>query len=148
MPLKIELKSGERLIINGSVIQNVGPNTKILVYNNSAVLREKEVLSGEDSTTPSARIYFALQCAYIFPHKRDEYLDHYRRFLKEYVHACPSSADLAALIETEVEQGHIYKALKSAQKLITHEAHIIKAFESSMDHDGDEDPEEDHSDPA
>ncbi len=73
MPLKIDFKSGDKMVINGAVVENVGPNTKLLVHNESAILREKEILSVADSTTPASRVYFSLQCSYIFPQKRDEY---------------------------------------------------------------------------
>ena len=30
MPLKLDIKSGEKMMINGAVLENVGPNAKIL----------------------------------------------------------------------------------------------------------------------
>ena len=59
----IEIKSGDKLIINGAVIENTGSNTKLLIHNQASILRQKEVMSEEDSITPAARVYFALQCA-------------------------------------------------------------------------------------
>lgn len=57
MPLKLEFKSGDKLMINGAVIENIGANAKILVHNEAAILRNKEVLSETDEATPAARVY-------------------------------------------------------------------------------------------
>jgi flagellar protein FlbT len=128
MPLKIDFKAGDKMVINGAVLENVGPNTKLLIHNESAILREKEVLSVADTTTPASRVYFALQCSYIFPQKKDEYLKVFRKFLKEYVEACPSAKDIALDIEREVADGRIYRALKRTHKLIAHESRIIEGL--------------------
>jgi len=128
MPLKIEFKSGDKLIINGAVVENVGSNTKILIHNESAVLREKEVLSSHNTKTPAARVYYALQCAYIFPQQREKYLGLFRSFLHDYITACPSATPLADAIFKEVEDGRIYKALKESQRLIVHEGEILSTF--------------------
>ena len=133
MPLKIDFKSGDKMVINGAVVENVGPNTKLLVHNESAILREKEILSVADSTTPASRVYFSLQCSYIFPQKRDEYLKVFRKFLTEYVEACPSAHSIAQEIEAEVNQGRVYKALKKTQKLIAHEAQIVKGLQHDLE---------------
>ena len=69
MPLKLDLKAGEKMVINGAVLENVGPNAKILVHNQAMILREKEVLTEDICATPASRIYLALQCAYMFPDK-------------------------------------------------------------------------------
>ncbi|MDH5749901.1 MAG: flagellar biosynthesis repressor FlbT, partial [Rhodospirillales bacterium] len=94
MPLLIEFKSGDKLIINGAVMENAGANTKLLVRNESAVLREKEVLSIGDTNTPASRAYFALQCAYIFPGKKDEYLEKFNGLIDDFLAASPSSKEI------------------------------------------------------
>lgn len=133
MPLKIDFKSGDKMVINGAVVENVGPNTKLLVHNESAILREKEILSVADSTTPASRVYFALQCSYIFLQKRDDYLKVFHKFLTEYVEACPSAHAIAEEIEAEVKQGRVYKALKKTQKLIAHEAQIVRGLQHDLE---------------
>ncbi len=52
MPLKLDLKCGEKMIVNGAVLENVGPNAKILIHNLATVLREKEILTQDDAATP------------------------------------------------------------------------------------------------
>ncbi len=132
VPLKLDFKSGDKLIINGAVIENVGPNAKLLVHNESAILREKEILSVADTSTPAARVYFALQCAYMFPHKKDEYLELFHRFLGEYVGACPSAKPIAERIDQSVAEDRLYRGLKETQKLIAHETGLLKELETEV----------------
>ena len=139
MPLSIDFKAGDKIIINGAVIENLGSNSKISVHNQAAILRGKEVLSAEDSITPASRIYFALQCAYIFPQNRGDYIESYANLLAEYLEACPSAKSIADGIQASVDQGQLYKALKTAQDLIIHEAEILSSLQQELDEVAHED---------
>ena len=141
MPLKLDLKSGDKLVINGAVIENVGPNAKLLVHNESKILREKEILSVADTSTPASRVYFALQCAYMFPHKEDEYIALFRNFLREYVTACPSAVPIGEEIEGSMSKQGLYRALKATQKLIQHEANLLKSMQPRAAEETDNDAE-------
>ena len=133
MPLKLDFKSGDKLVINGAVVENIGSNAKILIHNESAILREKEILSVADTATPASRVYFALQCAYMFPQKKDEYLGTFADYLKEFVTACPSTQPIANEIEELVANNQIYKALKQTQKLVAHQAKVLKGLETGIE---------------
>ncbi|HKT18701.1 MAG TPA: flagellar biosynthesis repressor FlbT [Stellaceae bacterium] len=125
MPLTINLKPHERLIVNGVVIENSGPAAKILVHNNAALLREKDIVTEEQANTPARRIYFAIQCQYLFPAKSDVFLPIIEKFLAEFEQAAPSTAALIAEIGGHVRDGQFYRALKSAKQLITREQEIL-----------------------
>lgn len=134
MPLLIDFKSGDKLIINGSVLENIGGNTKILVHNNSAILREKEVLSAEDAQTPASRVYFELQNAYILldPIERDESLKRFEQRLNEFIAACPNALDIALKVRDHVQNDRIYKGLKEAQNLIKYESNVLAQFSEQL----------------
>lgn len=132
MPLKLEFKSGEKLMINGAVIENVGGNAKLLVHNNAAILRNKEVLSETDEVTPAARVYLALQCVYMFPDQSDRYMKKFGEYLNDYVQACPSAKPIAEEIQDTISEGKIYKALKKTHELISHEANILNRFRQDI----------------
>lgn len=132
MPLKLEFKSGDKLMINGAVIENIGANAKILVHNEAAILRNKEVLSETDEATPAARVYLALQCAYMFPDNSDKYMKMFGEYLNDYVQACPSAQPIAEQIQDTVAEGKIYKALKKSHELIAHEANVLKQFQQDL----------------
>lgn len=133
MPLSIDFKAGDKIIINGAVIENLGSNSKLSVHNQAAILRGKEVLSAEDSNTPASRIYFALQCAYIFPQNQDEYIEAYEKLLDEYVTACPSAQPIAAKVREFVAGGQLYRGLKEAQKLIQHEGDLLRSLGQELE---------------
>jgi flagellar protein FlbT len=142
VPLLIDIKPGDKVIINGAVIENAGSSTKLFVHNQAAILRGKEVLSEEDCGTPAARAYFALQCAYIFTDKHAEYLAQFEKLLDDYLTACPSGKPIGEQIRKEIKDDKLYRALKSAQKLIAHEGEILKSMQRKVSEVAESIPEE------
>jgi flagellar protein FlbT len=66
MALKITLKPNEKMIIGGAVVTNGNiKNTDLIIENNVPVLRQKNILSQKDATSPCSRIYFTIQLMYI-----------------------------------------------------------------------------------
>jgi len=53
MPLTINLKPKERLIVNGVVIENSAAPAKILIHNTASLLREKDILTEEQASSPA-----------------------------------------------------------------------------------------------
>ena len=125
MPLTINLKPGEKLIVNGVVLQNAHHAAKLVVHNEAALLREKDIIAEEAANTPARRIYFAIQCQYLFPAKADHYLPLIHRFLREFGEAAPSTLPLVQKAEEDVAAGHLYHALKTAKQLIAREQEIL-----------------------
>ena len=148
MPLKLEFKSGDKLMINGAVIENIGANAKFLVHNEAAILRNKEVLSETDEATPAARVYLSLQCAYMFPDQSDKYMKMFGGYLNDYVQACPSAKPIAEEIQDTVAEGKVYKALKKTHELIAHEANVLKQFHDDLRHYVPQEDEPDDEDDA
>lgn len=132
MPLLIDLKPGEKVIINGAVIENAGSSTKLRILNNSGILRQKEILSDVDAVTPASRVYYALQCAYLFPDDRDNYLKAFAQYLADYIGACPSASGIAEEIRGELAEGRYYKGLKAARNLLKHESKVVAQFQASV----------------
>lgn len=132
MPLLIDFKTGDKIIINGAAIENAGPHAKLLVHNRAAILRGKEVMSEAEARTPASRIYFSLQCAYMFPTRKEHYLELFKQFLCDYLAACPSAAPIVQKIENDLAKGETYRALKTAQLLLDHEQNILDSFAADM----------------
>jgi flagellar biosynthesis repressor protein FlbT len=128
MPLAINLKSKERLIVNGVVLENSGTAAKLLIHNNAAVLRERDIIAEADANTPARRIYFAIQCKYLFPGKDAADSPLIYQFLQELEMAAPSTAALTREIRADLEQGALYHALRSAKQLIACEQAIVDGF--------------------
>jgi flagellar protein FlbT len=125
MPLTINLKAKERLIVNGAVLENSGAPSKLLIHNTAALLREKDILTEDQASTPARRIYFAVQCEYLFPGKEALFLPIIDKFLREFAAAAPSAASLVREIAEQVGAGEWYRALKAAKQLIAREQEIL-----------------------
>lgn len=132
MPLIIDLKPGEKLILNGAVIENAGSNAKIRFLNDCAILRQKEILLDSDCMTPAARVYFALQCAYIFENQRPKHITVFREFLHGYAEACPSARGLCDAIEASVDAGQHYHALRQCRDLLKHESDLLESLQNDV----------------
>ena len=70
MPLKLTLAKGEKFIVNGAVIRNDGRDASLVFENHAQILRHKDILTAANATTPAARVYLALQCAYLFAERK------------------------------------------------------------------------------
>lgn len=129
MPLKIQLKPQERVIINGAVIEgHPEGRTEIVVLNNASVMRQKHILQEADADTPCKRLYFALQMLYIDEESRDTYTESYRKFHKdlEDTFTLAPIRESLTLIQEAVENGKYYDAMKVCRDLIKVEAELFK----------------------
>ena len=133
MPLKMTLKPGERIIVNGAVLDNGGHEAHLVFLNDAAFMREKDILSEVDALTPASRVYFALQCVYIFPERRDHYNSLLAELLADYLAAAPSSLELIERIQKLVEQGEYYQALKTVRALIAHERERLEHVSATVE---------------
>lgn len=138
MPLKIQLKPKERVIINGAVIEGHPDNrTEIVVLNNAAVMRQKHILQESDSDTPCKRLYFALQMLYLDEDARPTYEGTYKKYFKDLADTftLPTIKDSLALIDDATSQGKYYDAMKICRDLIKVEAELFKIANPMEDGD-------------
>lgn len=126
MPLKINLKKNQKIIINGAVLENNNSRAiSFTLLNSTAILRDTEILTAQEAVTPASRIYYALQCMYILPESEVEHKKNFETFLKDYEAAAPSAAEIVASIREEVSQGRLYKGLRLVRQLIDHEGVVL-----------------------
>lgn len=125
MTLKISLRDGEKLIVNGAVLRSVG-RAVISVENRAAILRGRDVISHEDATTPARRLYHACITAYTDPEHRDRHQDSILMALTEIVAAMPAHAaqSACASFAHSVAMGDYYRALAACRDLIALEREI------------------------
>ncbi|MEO5338000.1 MAG: flagellar biosynthesis repressor FlbT [Magnetospirillum sp. WYHS-4] len=100
-------------------------NVSLLVMNDAAILRDNDILTPEDAVTPASRVYYSLQCMYLFPGERERHLRLFEEYISAFVDAVPSVRGLASEMVLLVSQGDYYPALKSARKLIEHEQKVL-----------------------
>lgn len=128
MSLRIKLPNQERILINGAVIENTGGTAVIIIHNKADILRRKEIMQENEANTPARKIYYALQCAYIFEKDRVRYLALANDFMLQYLEAAVSAKPILNKITSDIESSQLYKALKSSRSLIEHEEIRIKSI--------------------
>lgn len=120
MPLKLSLRPGEAVIVNGAVIRNGDRRGSVLLQNKARVMREKDIVYPDELETSGARIYFAVMQLYLTGEIEGPYLDHASAALAEAIGETDSEAQRAKLIEisTSLAAGETYKALSQSRKLL------------------------------
>lgn len=127
MALVIHLKRSGQIIINGAVLENMsGRSISFCVKNDATILRDRDILKPEEATTPATRVYFALQCMYLFSNRRNEHEAQFEELLAGFLVAVPSAEPIAADVRAALAAGNDYAALKCAQSLIRHEGKILR----------------------
>jgi flagellar protein FlbT len=126
MPLRVELKPFERIVIGDSVIINSGTRTCFLIDGETPILRERDTVTAETANTPAKRLYLCVQTMYL---KSDvtRYRELYVGLIKELQDVVPNSRDLIESVEQFVTSGSLYKALKEIRKLMKREEETMAA---------------------
>ena len=120
MPLKIELKPGERIILGDCVVTNDNRRTRLTIDGAVPILRDKDIMTARRANSPAKRIYLAIQRMYTAKQPREE-LAVYLRLTREMLEATRDVQPFIDGINNRILTGDLYKALKEASKLIAYE---------------------------
>ncbi len=132
MPLKVELKPNERLIIGASLITNGNQRARLFIEGKEPILRQKDILSPESADTPAKHVYLSIQLMYLQEEgKTDELHAKYLEFANDFLKAAPSAQSFFDDINNEILTGSLYKALKATKRLITYEQELLGSAKSS-----------------
>lgn len=123
MALKLTLKPGEKLVINGAVITNGDRRTSLIIQNKVSVLREKDIMQAEDVTTPARRIYFPIMLMYLDGGETGEYYDQFVICMTDFMSAIedPQALEKCLAISRDVMNQNFYRALMTCKKLFEFE---------------------------
>ena len=129
MPLKISLKPGERVAINGAVITNGDRRSSFVVQNKANILRERDIIQVEDANTPARRIYFPIMMMYLDVDGYQAYYDEFRGRMDEFMAAIqnPEILSTCLTIDKDVVSREFYRALKACRDLIAYEEKVLHA---------------------
>lgn len=133
MPLKIELKPGERIILGDCIVTNDNRRTRLTIDGAVPILRDKDIMTARRANTPAKRIYLAIQRMYTAKRARDEF-EIYLRLTREMLAEMPATQPFIDGINNRILTGDLYKALKEASKLVAYEKdsltmnHAAKAY--------------------
>ncbi|HEX9024738.1 MAG TPA: flagellar biosynthesis repressor FlbT [Geobacteraceae bacterium] len=125
MSLKIRLKPHEKMLVGHAVLRNGDKASEFYIENKVSILREKDIMRGEDVTTPGQRLYFLIQLMYIDGENIASYHDTYRELAQEVVATAPSTRPYLEEMSTLVRDQDYYHALKSALKLMNYEQCLV-----------------------
>ncbi len=124
MPLKIELKPHESIIIGEALITNDNERTRFYIDGNVPILREKFILREKDANTPSKRVYFIVQQMYLSKNV-EELQKLYIEYVRDLQKAAPSLIPYTAAITDNILRGDYYSAIKAAAILTKKEDELF-----------------------
>jgi flagellar protein FlbT len=124
MTLRISLRNGEPVIVNGAVLRSVG-RTDLMVENNATILRGRDVMKPEEADSPARQLYFACMMAYIDSDAKHQ--DALLERLERLMAALESTEAKAVCIRfaQKVATGQFYPALSDCRWLIGYEADVL-----------------------
>jgi len=127
MPLKIRLKSDEKIIIGGAVIRNgMRHHADLFVENNVPILRQKDILTEVDAITPARRLYYLLQLLYIDIEQQSKHLENLLPMIQDIAEAAPSTEKYLGPLREHLSEHEFYQALKMARQLIEYESILLR----------------------
>lgn len=128
MPLKIELKPGERLIIGNAAIRNGPRRASFVIETNTKFLRETDIITRGEADTPCKRLYFALTVMYL----ADDPTSAENAFVAlatEVMTAVPSMGPYIRDIHECIAARELYRALKRGKDLLQYERALAERLE-------------------
>lgn len=125
--LKISLRAGERIFINGAVLK---PDRKVTLefLNTVTFLLEQHVISVEETTTPLRQLYFMVQTAIIEPKSADEAIGMAKQSVRLLQSTFTNPEMLANLevVEHFITRGRHFECLRLLRKLFPVERAIME----------------------
>jgi flagellar protein FlbT len=127
-PLRLSLRAGERVYMNGAVLR-VDRKVSLELLNDASFLLETHVLQAEAATTPLRQLYFAAQTILIEPGNAERARALFRT-LQAGILAAVVDPDIRAGVTAVgplVEGGRLIEALKLIRGLYPAEAALLSA---------------------
>ncbi|MCR9137910.1 MAG: flagellar biosynthesis repressor FlbT [Alphaproteobacteria bacterium] len=124
--LRISLKTGEKIFINGAVLK-VDRKVGLEFLNDVTFLLENHVLQPEDASTPLRQLYFIVQMMLINPDGADQAQAMFRKSVVMLLNCFQNEQILTDLkhIDAMVTEGRVFEALKTIRTLYKLEDEIL-----------------------
>lgn len=124
--LRISLKSGERIFVNGAVLR-VDRKVAVEFLNDVTFLLENHVLQPEDANTPLKQLYFIAQMILINPEGAEQSTSMFRKSVIMLLNCFKNDDIVSELkrIDGMVTQGRAFDALKAIRGLYAAEDRIL-----------------------
>ncbi len=124
--LKVSLRPGEKIYINGAVVR-VDRKVTLELLNDVQFLLESHVLQLDEASTPLRQLYFILQVMLMNPTGASEAYEMFRRSLPLMLASFsdPEISGTLKHIDQMVGEGHVYEALKAIRSLYPLERQVL-----------------------
>ncbi len=130
--LAVKLKPGERLVVNGAVLQNGNTRNVLYFVNRASILRERDVMQEEQAVTPTSRVYFIVQLMLLDPKDAAIYQENFEQLMTALLRAFKSPPILKALTDCVlwVREQDYYKALAALRPVLDYELKLLSRSEA------------------
>lgn len=124
--LRISLKAGERIFINGAVLR-VDRKVSLEFLNDVTFLLENHVMQPEEATTPLRQLYFIVQMMLINPAGYEQSMTMFRKSIVMLLTCFTNEEVLSELkhIDGMVIQGKAFESLKAIRALYPIEDEVL-----------------------
>ena len=128
MPLKINVKSGEKFVVNGAVMVAGNKGASLVLQNEATILLGKDVMQEREATTPSRRIYFSILVMYLDQDNVNQYRDQFMSYVEDFMDATTFSEVRRTLLHIveDVNSKNYYRAMKTCKVLMNYEDEMLK----------------------
>ncbi|KZK83368.1 flagellum biosynthesis repressor protein FlbT [Pseudovibrio sp. Ad13] len=116
--MRLHLKAGEKVFINGAVL-SFEQKTSVKLLNDASFLLEAYVMQLEETTTPLRQLYFFIQSALIDPKTELDSLQRALLLLASIRKAVENAELLEGLdvVDTKINKRRYFDALRTLKKL-------------------------------
>jgi flagellar biosynthesis repressor protein FlbT len=127
MGLRLTLKPGERVILNGCIVRNAGRGRMDLeVENRSDVLRAEEIITQSEARLPVRSVAHAIQHALASRETRDQLVPHILTSLDRIEAALdPVVAPVLRAVRESLGTGDFYAALRKLGPVLDREKRLL-----------------------
>jgi len=127
MALKISLKPGERFVVNGAVIANGERRSTFVISNKVSILRERDIMTEGEVTTPARRVYWPIMLSYLDADHAHQYYQSFVEAMNDFMAAIENQHIKLLCVQTSLDMMHheYYRALTGCRKLIDYETKIL-----------------------
>ena len=127
MPLKVNIKPGEKFVVNGAVMVAGNKGASLILQNEATILLGKDIMQESDADTPAKRIYFMILLMYLDDEDRRKYYPPFMRLIEEFMEATTFNEVRKTLLHIvqDVNASKFYRALKTCKALIGYETEVL-----------------------
>ncbi|MDJ0613946.1 MAG: flagellar biosynthesis repressor FlbT [Rhizobiaceae bacterium] len=132
--MKVFLKEGEKIYLNGAMVQ-VDRKVSIKLLNETKFLLQNQFMSAEEADTPLKQLYFAIQLMIINPETTKEATELYRGTFRSILNKQrnPAMVKLLRKVQDLIEAGREHQALKLIRGAFNVHQYVLSSSTDSED---------------